>query len=50
MPTWILELFAQVDRLLDGEMLAEVDVIVRDWKAGLGWGRGGFAIASREGT
>jgi hypothetical protein len=43
-------LLAQIYRLLDGEMLAEVDVIVRNRERGLGRGRGGFAIAGRERT
>ena len=30
-------LLAEIDGLLDGEMLAEVDVIVRDGEGRLGW-------------
>src|SRR5690349_17007133 len=30
-----LALFAQVDRLLDGELVAQMDMIVRDWEGGL---------------
>jgi hypothetical protein len=40
-------LFAEINGLLDGEVLAEVDVVVRGGKGRLGWGSGGSAMAGR---